>query len=117
MLGQFARHATRQGEDGFFYLKADPALVNGLKKKDPRTLWALLGNITCPTLLIRGAGSAVLSQATARQMVSSTRRCLFVQVDMAGHAVMLDNPEGFATAVVPFLVKYSLPSIHGNCLA
>ncbi|AMO93274.1 alpha/beta hydrolase fold family protein [Collimonas fungivorans] len=103
LLAQFALQATRKGDDNYFYLKADPALVNGIKKKDPQELWALLEKIECPTLLIRGTGSAVLSQATARRMVACISRCVFQQVDIAGHAVMLDNPEGFANIVTPFL--------------
>jgi pimeloyl-ACP methyl ester carboxylesterase len=106
-LAHFALHATRKGEDNFFYLKADSALTNGLKDRDPQALWTLLGNIACPTLLVRGTGSAVLSLATAHRMASSMQRCTLKQVDIAGHAVMLDNPEGFAAAVMPFLAQYS----------
>lgn len=109
LLAQFALHATRKGDDNYFYLKADPALVNGLEKKDPQVLWELLRKIECPTLLIRGAGSAVLSQATARRMAACMPRCVFQQVDIAGHAVMLDNPDGFAKVVTPFLKQYFQP--------
>jgi pimeloyl-ACP methyl ester carboxylesterase len=106
-LAHFALHATRKGADDFFYLKADSALTNGLTDRDPQALWTLLGKIACPTLLVRGTGSAVLSLATAHRMASSMQRCTLKQVDIAGHAVMLDNPDGFAAAVMPFLAQYA----------
>jgi pimeloyl-ACP methyl ester carboxylesterase len=61
--------------------------------------------IDLPVLLIRGAGSAVLSKRHAEQINAGLRKSSLKSVEMAGHAVMSDNPLGFYAALMPFLLS------------
>jgi esterase len=65
--------------------------------------WQSLTNITCPTLLVRGEASDILSPEDAQRMVASIPNCRLVEVPDSGHAVPLDNPSGFLAAVRGFL--------------
>jgi pimeloyl-ACP methyl ester carboxylesterase len=69
------------------------------------TLWKALEKIPCPTLVVRGAASDVLSADTADRMVDEVlAQGRLVVVPQAGHSVMTDNPEGFAEAVTAFVL-------------
>jgi len=65
--------------------------------------WQSLKNITCPTLLVRGESSDILSPELAQRMVQAIPNCRLVEVPNSGHSVPLDNPTGFLNAVEPFL--------------
>lgn len=72
-------------------------------RPEPEEVWPLLARITCPTLLVRGAESAVLSEASTARMLAVIPDCRLVTVADSGHPVPLDNPAGFLAAVRPFL--------------
>jgi pimeloyl-ACP methyl ester carboxylesterase len=109
LITEFAEGALRPDASGRLRLKSDPALAfTGYG--DPEStvqaeldLWHLLRAMRFPTLLVRGAGSAVLSRAVAEQMNRELPNLTFATVPSAGHAVMLDNPDGFAEIVSPFI--------------
>jgi pimeloyl-ACP methyl ester carboxylesterase len=67
------------------------------------TTWSALRQITCPTLLVRGAESDILSPELAQRMVQAIPNCRLVEVPNSGHSVPLDNPSGFLAAVRTFL--------------
>lgn len=67
--------------------------------------WALLRDITCPTLLVRGALSDVLSPEVAREMTETISGCTFAEVEKAQHIVPGDNPAGFIAALLPWLER------------
>jgi pimeloyl-ACP methyl ester carboxylesterase len=72
----------------------------------PEVQWAVLGRITCPTLVVRGAASDILSQDTADKMVDEVLAdARLAVVPQAGHSVMTDNPEGFEEALSGFLLS------------
>ncbi len=85
------------------YDKALRAPDRPLPRPDPEAAWALLPQITCPTLLVRGAESDILSRETAERMVREIPNCRLVEVPDAGHSVPLDNPAGFIAAIDGFL--------------
>ena len=60
--------------------------------------------ITCPTLLVRGETSDILSREGAEETAPLILNCTLVEVPGAGHNVPTDNPPGFLAAVRPFLV-------------
>src|SRR5262249_3391108 len=66
-----------------------------MQRPDPDASWALLPKIACPTLLVRGAESDILSRETADRMVRTIPNCRLVEVEGSGHSVPLDRPNGF----------------------
>jgi pimeloyl-ACP methyl ester carboxylesterase len=107
LLYHVACCALRPLVSGVYELKADPALAREdavlQDAKKESELWTLLARIGCPSLVVRGAGSAVLSLAVAERMMHVLPNGRLASIRLAGHAVMLDNPAGFAQAVLPFL--------------
>jgi pimeloyl-ACP methyl ester carboxylesterase len=65
--------------------------------------WAALAGVQAPTLLVRGAESNILSEATAARMRGVLRESHFVEVPGAGHLVPSDNPVAFEEAVRTYL--------------
>lgn len=98
-----------QRPDGKWTFRYDIALRNGSPARVMPTAeeiaaaWESLKNITCPTLLIRGEASDVLSPAAARRMLELIPDSRMVEVRDSGHSVPLDNPTGFLAAVRTFL--------------
>ncbi len=66
-------------------------------------LWAELKSIKCPTLLVRGGNSDVLTPETAKKVAATIPNCKLVEVPNAGHLVQGDNPVAFEKAVRGFL--------------
>lgn len=56
-------------------------------------LWQAWDRLRCPTLLLRGAQSDLLSHATAQAMTERGPRARLVEFDGVGHAPMLVQPE------------------------
>src|SRR5437899_512908 len=102
------RHALRQGADGRWSYKFDPGIGSGGLEADFERLWAQVREIRCPTLLVRGAQSAVLAREAAARFVRELPGSTVVEVPGAGHSVMGDNPSGFIGAVRPFLARHGL---------
>jgi pimeloyl-ACP methyl ester carboxylesterase len=65
--------------------------------------WDYARRVTCPTLLLRGARSYVLSPEMARRTAQSFANCRLVEIPDAGHLIALDNPPAFEAAVREFL--------------
>jgi pimeloyl-ACP methyl ester carboxylesterase len=107
VLESMAAGALRLQADGSFRIKADPAMAETEFEEDSQDacLWNLLETLPLPVLLVRGAGSAVLPREVASSMAKLLRNGRFCSVPLAGHAVMTDNPDGFADAVSPFLCE------------
>jgi pimeloyl-ACP methyl ester carboxylesterase len=102
--------SLRLVEEGGYRLKIDPALVDAMDASSPRqndALWRMLSDITCPVLVIRGGGSAVLSQQTAQRMVSTLRNGQLATVSWAGHGVMMDSPHEFNQIVSSFVGQHA----------
>lgn len=68
----------------------------------------MLGKITCPTLLVRGAESDLLSEEVAERMRREIADCQLVTIPKAGHSVPLDNPQDFTSAAASFLLENNL---------
>jgi len=102
------RHALRQGPDGRWSYKFDPAIGSGGLETDFELLWEQVRRIRCSTLLVRGAESAILTREAAERMRRELPGCAVAEVPGAGHSVMGDNPDGFLAAVRPFLAQHAL---------
>jgi len=92
--------AFRIEDDGLVW-RSDPAALERIMsgRMPPEDRWAALPSITCPTLVVRGTRSNVLSEGTARRMVQTLADGRLMELD-AGHNVPLDRPRELADAVV-----------------
>ncbi len=114
VLARLARHGLRRREDGRFERKTDPAFhasragmdegaLAERERESTQKLWDALGRVRCPTLVVRGAASDILSAECADRMVEGAlANGQLAVVPRAAHSVMIDNPEGFARAVTAF---------------
>lgn len=62
-----------------------------------------IGRISCPTLILRGALSEVLSDEGADKFARSLPNAKWVRIENAGHNIQGDNPRAMLDALVPFL--------------
>lgn len=82
----------------------DDSLNNGLIAPMNAQLWQALGSIHCPTLVLRGQLSAILSQPVAQKMVDQALpNGQLRSISKAGHALMVDNPEEFEEQLTAFI--------------
>ncbi len=117
-IQRMALHSSKQREDGKFVLKQDPKWRGVMQSDgaDPQALeateqaaikqqWEVLRKLACPTLVVRGAASDILSPEIADRMVDDElQNGRLAVVPQAGHSVMTDNPEGFREAVTEFVL-------------
>jgi len=68
--------------------------------------------ISCPTLIVRGALSDVLSDQAAGKFAQSLPHARWVLVEKAGHNVQGDNPRGLLDAMLPFLKEIGIAEGH-----
>jgi pimeloyl-ACP methyl ester carboxylesterase len=66
-------------------------------------LWSYVAKIQCPTLLIRGQESDVLTASTTQKFSRVLKSCRSVEIEGAGHGVPRDNPSRFNQVVTEFL--------------
>jgi pimeloyl-ACP methyl ester carboxylesterase len=99
-----ARSTARQTPDGRWRLKYDPGIAVPFRAAaaPAADLWALWDAIRCPTLLLRGAESDLLSPQTAAAMLSRGPKPRLIEFAGIGHAPMLLTPEQI-TPVATFL--------------
>lgn len=102
------RHALRPTAEGRWTYKFDAAIGGGGLETDFERLWEHVRAIRCPTLLVRGAESAILTGEGAARFARELPGSELAQVPAAGHSVMGDNPQGFLAAVRPFLARHGL---------
>lgn len=85
---------VRQAADGTWRMAYDPGIAVPFRAAAaPADLWPLWDAIRCPTLLLRGAQSDLLSAATAAEMASRGPRPAVVEFGGVGHAPMLLSRE------------------------
>jgi pimeloyl-ACP methyl ester carboxylesterase len=94
-------HTLRPLADGTFAMAYDPGIAEPFRQamgdgKDVE-VWPIYDAITCPTLLLRGAESDLLTQDTARQMTERGPRARLVEIAGVGHAPMLMAADQIAT--------------------
>lgn len=113
-IQRMARHGLRKRSDGLFELKMDPNL-RGERPNTPEAKaeeeafiqrqWDALAKLPCPTLVVRGAASDILSPDTADRMVEEVlQNGTLAVVPQAAHSVATDNPAGFREAVCKFVL-------------
>lgn len=96
-------HNLKPVGDGKWIWKYDPRLVGFANVGcDLEHLWREINKIRCPTLVVRGEESPVVSRQAAGRLAEALGARV-ASVPGAGHSVMGDNPSGFLAAVSPFL--------------
>ena len=96
----------KEGADGRIAWRIDQAIFDpNLKPDDPQQTWDLLSQIRCPTLILRGGESDVLSVDTCQKMLTRIPDGRWVEIPGAGHMVIEDNPEACNAALLDFLKR------------
>ncbi len=100
---ELARHTTRQDSDGRWRVCYDPAIglaLQGVQQDIDLSAWWRAS--TLPTLILRGAGSALLTPATVAAMQAVRPDVRAVTFPDCGHAPALQDPAQVAE-VLAFL--------------
>ena len=100
-----ADHSVREEPDGRFGYKFDPGwfALPSRPRPDP-------ADVRCPTLLVRGADSSLLSPQAALELVDQLAFGRLVEIEEAGHHVLLDRPERLLDAIHAFFDTAVPPS-------
>lgn len=106
------RKNLRIGDDGRWRWHWDPRFLE-FEARDavealrdaPRVLEDAAGQLTIPTLLVRGRQSDVLSEDGARQFVELVPHAEYVDVSEARHMVAGDQNDAFTAVVASFLER------------
>jgi esterase len=99
-------HNLRRLPDGTLTFKWDKALRDGSAIRDDATVeerWAAWRAVRCPTLLVRGDDSDILSPETAQRMLEENPNVALVTVPDCGHSITLEQPDGLREAIIPWL--------------
>ncbi len=111
MIDESVVHGMRRNEQGRWVWKYDPALGAppqprpGAREWD---LWEAVAKTTCPTLLLHGEESQVVTPEIAARMGEVMADCRVELVANAGHALFTEQPRGFAESVGRFLETTTL---------
>ncbi len=96
---ELALGVLRQQPDGRWVWKMDPAYIRQRVQQGPPprpALWPVLQRLPCPTLVVWGMESDILSEAQARRMVEVMPKGELVAVPGVGHAPTLMEPVALA---------------------
>ncbi len=102
---KLASDVLRQQADGQWARHYDMALAQPFRaatpasaKADEAALWACYDAIRCPTLLVRGADSDLLSRETALDMAARGPKAKLVEIPNVGHAPTFIHDDQIAIA-------------------
>ena len=99
-------YATKELPNGKFGWRYDVAVRDPIRQGTSLTaedLWPVVRNITCPTLIVRGMDTDILSPEASRQLIEAMPNAELVEIQRAGHMVFEDNPVDFLAAVRRYL--------------
>lgn len=99
-------HNLKQLPNGKWTWKYDKYLRSGDRRFEASALdnlWDDVRALTCPTLILKGAESDILSAESAARLQAAIPGSQLALIPGAGHSVMGDNPEAFVGAVRGFL--------------
>lgn len=87
---------VRRNADGGYRMNYDPLLADAFRASVPAgdlDLWALYDAVRCPTLVVRGEASDLLTRETSVQMAQRGPRPRIVEIPGVGHAPTLLHAE------------------------
>ncbi|HEY7037300.1 MAG TPA: alpha/beta hydrolase [Methylomirabilota bacterium] len=107
MLRERVRHGLKRLPDGELTWKYAKGLREMMRagRRDAVDLWEPLPRISCPTLVVRGAESDILSADVAKKMTERLPDGRLVEIEGAGHTVPADRPEEFVRQIQAFLSR------------
>ena len=107
ILRRSLMHNLRQDADGNWVWKYDRRRFQGMggerHQAERQGLADGLGNVTCPTLVVRGAESDVFHDEDAERLAAALPDGSWVKIARAGHTVQGDNPKELAAVLREFL--------------
>ena len=102
---EFTTHSLNREANGTYTLHYDPAIGDAFEgEMRDVVLWSWYDEITCPTLLLRGANSDLLTREVAQQMTERGPRAELVEFPGCGHAPALID-EDQISVVHEFLMR------------
>lgn len=106
VLRRRLQHATKELSNGKVGWRYD-LLIREQRRQGTTPplgdMWPVVRNIACPTLIVRGADSDVLSPEIAARALEAIPNSQLVEVPLASHMVVEDNPGEFLAAVRRYL--------------
>jgi pimeloyl-ACP methyl ester carboxylesterase len=108
---------TRPAEGGGFVLKRDTyfqeLFKSGQRPSQGVDMWALIGEVRCPILSMRGRRSDMYAPETVAKMQAANPRLRVVEVD-AGHNIAVENKDGFLKEMNQFLSQAEKAHEHAR---
>jgi len=102
MIRHRMEHNSLQLPSGRLALKYSP---DAPRFWNPDDLSQAIKAIQCPTLIVRGGESEVLTAAQAQTMTNTIPNAKLITIAGAGHSVTMDKPTEFEVAVRNFLTE------------
>jgi pimeloyl-ACP methyl ester carboxylesterase len=94
-------HCVCQDSDGSWRFRYDPKIAEPFKASfagGPIDLWPFYERVSCPTLVVRGAESDLLTRETWQRMGSCGPRAKLVEIPEVGHAPLFLTDDQIAVA-------------------
>ena len=108
---------TRPAEGGGFVLKRDTyfqeLFKSGQRPSQGVDMWALIGEVRCPILSMRGTRSDMYARETVEKMRAANPRLRVVEVE-AGHNIAGENPAGFLREITSFISNLEKTHDHSR---
>lgn len=92
--------SVREESDGRFGYKFDPGWFSLPSRPRPD-----LQQVRCPTLLVRGSESTLLTPSAAEAFVAEVPSTRFLEIPDSGHHVLVDQPDRLLAAIGDFLAR------------
>jgi esterase len=114
LLRRSLLHNLRQLPNGRWTWKYDRRAMTRERFEQIRgevsRLGELLDAVTCPTLVVRGGSSDVVSGESAAALAKALPRGEWTSIPGAGHTVQGDNPRDLAAAIEEFVRRIQAPA-------
>ena len=108
-MEQMAKHRMKENWAGRWIFRHDPELywildnAPGWSQEESEQAWEQTASISCPTLVLRGKESELLSSDAAARIADAIPNATLVEVPGAGHSIHSETPERFLEIVRDFL--------------
>ncbi|MGH7932481.1 MAG: alpha/beta fold hydrolase [Candidatus Binataceae bacterium] len=106
LLRRNLMHNLRRLPNGKWIWKYDPNRDFAIDRAArARKILAGCHDISCPTLIMRGERSDILTEESAASFARALPHGRWIRIANAGHTIHADNPRGLLEALAPFLAE------------